>query len=88
MAMTKPVTVNLTDAEEAHLRDTAQREGLSVDDVVSRMVQRQMDYDAWYVRQVRQGMEEADRGELIPHEDVVAEALQRRAELLARKAAE
>ena len=86
--MTKPVTINLSDAEEAHLRATAEREGLSLDGVVSQMVQQQMDYDVWFARKVQQGIAAADRGELISHEDVVAESQRRRLELLARQTSE
>lgn len=32
------------------------------------------DYDAWFIEQVRIGIESADRGELIPHEQVMSEA--------------
>ncbi|HKP79436.1 MAG TPA: hypothetical protein VJU34_09960 [Phenylobacterium sp.] len=86
--MTKHITVELTDEQEAHLRAAASREERSVEAVVADIVQRQMDYDAWFVDEVRRGVEEADRGELVDHGEVVAEAEARRAALLARKHAE
>lgn len=84
--MTKHVTVELSDAEEAHLRATAERLETSVEQVLSELVQRQMDYDAWFIRQVQIGIDEADRGELIPHEEVMAELRRRRAAYVREKA--
>jgi predicted transcriptional regulator len=42
------------------------------------------DYEAWFIEEVEAGIAEADAGDLIPHEQVVAESLARRAELRRR----
>jgi predicted transcriptional regulator len=86
--MTQHITIALTEAQEAHLRATADREEVPLEAVVSDIIQRQLEYDAWFAKAVQKGIEEADRGELIPHEEVVAESARRRAEFLARKATE
>jgi predicted transcriptional regulator len=86
--MTKHLMIAISDAEEAHLRATAEREAVSIDEVVSHLVQRQMEYDAWFRRKVQEGVDAADRGALIPHEEVVARMKEVREEILAKKAPE
>lgn len=85
--MTKHLNITLTDAEADHLHRAAEREDVPVDDIVSRLVQQQMDYDAWLQRKVQKAIDELKRGEGIAHEDVVAHMDKLRAELLAKKAA-
>ncbi|MBV6575082.1 hypothetical protein JL980_20500, partial [Acinetobacter baumannii] len=45
------------------------------------------DYDKWFKQQVQIGLNEANAGKLIPHEDVTAEFAARRAATLAKLAA-
>ena len=45
-------------------------------------------YDAWYQKQVQIGLDEANAGQLIPHEDVKARFEEKRASLLAKLAAQ
>jgi len=35
--------------------------------------QAETDYDTWFRRQVQEGLDQADRGEVIPHEEIEAE---------------
>ena len=42
--------------------------------VVSDAIDQYLDVQAWQIAQIRHGIEEADRGELIPHEEVRTEA--------------
>jgi predicted transcriptional regulator len=83
--MTKHITVELTEAQEAYLQGEALRLEVTPEALVSALVQRDVDYDAWFRAEVQKGVDAADRGELIPHEQVVAMADRRRAELLAQK---
>jgi predicted transcriptional regulator len=83
--MTKHITVELTEAQEAHLRAEAERQAVTPEAMMATWVQRQVDYDAWFCAEVQKGIDAADRGEFIPHEEVVARAEVRRAELLAAK---
>lgn len=85
--MTKHLTIALSDAEAEHLREAAAREDVSVGDIVSRLVQQQIDYDAWVCRKVQNAIDEFEGGEGVPHEGVVARMDELRAELLAKKAA-
>jgi predicted transcriptional regulator len=45
------------------------------------------EYDAWFIAEVTAGIAEADAGDVIPHEEVEAEAAAWRAELRRRIAA-
>lgn len=82
--MTKHITIALSEAEAAHLRETAEREAMSVDDVVAQMIHRQMDHDIWFRRKVEEGLGSIERGEVLSDEQVEARARARRAELLAK----
>lgn len=83
--MTRHVTIELSEAQAAVLESEAAREDRSVEDVVAGLIQRQVEYDAWFRAEVQKGIDSADRGELISHEEVVARSRRRRAELLAQK---
>ncbi len=41
--------------------------------VISHAIERYLDYEAWFDEKVREGVAEADRGELIPHRQVIDE---------------
>jgi len=82
--MTKTLTFELSEEQAEFLHATAEREERRMDDVVGDLVAQQMAYDAWFRRKVQEGIDAADRGELIPHEEVVARSAARRAELRAK----
>ena len=44
-------------------------------------------YDAWYQKQVQIGLDEANAGKLVPHEEVKSRFKEKRASLLAKLAA-
>ena len=41
--------------------------------VISQAIERYLEYEAWFDDRVRDGIAEADRGELIPHQQVIDE---------------
>ncbi|HEX3365956.1 hypothetical protein [Phenylobacterium sp.] len=82
--MTRHVTVELTDAQAEVLDSEAAREDRPIEAIVSGLIQRQVDYDAWFRAEVQKGVDAADRGELISHEEVVERGLKLQAELVAR----
>jgi len=41
--------------------------------VVDQAIDRFLEYEEWFVRQVDRGIVQADRGDLVPHDDVMAE---------------
>lgn len=85
--MTKHVTIELTEDQVARLDVLALHKGSPVESLILEAVEQVLGYDAWYREMVQEGLDSADRGELIPHEQVVAEMQELRAELLARKVA-
>jgi len=87
-AVRKALTCELSEEEAEFVHATAAREERTVGDVMGDLVRQQRDYDAWFRRKVQEGIDAADRGELIPHEEVVRQMEALKAELLSRKAAE
>ena len=45
--------------------------------IVNRAIEQYLEYEDWFVAEVEKGIAAADRGELIPHAEVVAEARRR-----------
>jgi predicted transcriptional regulator len=84
--MTKTVTFELSKDQAEFLEAAAEREARSVDEVVGDLVKQQMDYDAWVRRKAQEGIDAIERGEVFTHEEVVARAEARRAELIAKHA--
>jgi predicted transcriptional regulator len=64
--------VHLTPEKKALLEQMASRTGKNTVDLVQEAVDRLLDYDAWFIQEVEKGLAQAERGELIDHEDVVA----------------
>jgi predicted transcriptional regulator len=67
-------TVRISPEKQRQLDALAQVLDRSRNWVVSEAIDRYLDVQAWQIEQIRHGVEEADRGELIPHEEVSAEA--------------
>ena len=85
--MTRHVTVELTEAQAAVLDSEAAREDLPVEAIVTALIQRQVEYDAWFRAEVQKGIDDIERGDVFTHEEVVEQARLRRDEFLARQAA-
>jgi predicted transcriptional regulator len=64
--------IHLTPEKEALLQQIAARSGKATAEVVQEAVDRLLDYDAWSIAKIEQGLAEANRGELIEHDEVVA----------------
>jgi predicted transcriptional regulator len=62
---------------ESKLARIASERGRSVEMLVAEAVQRFVDYDEWFKREVEQGISAADRGELVEH-DAVRSLIDRR----------
>jgi predicted transcriptional regulator len=81
--MTRHVTIELTDAQAAMLDSTAAREATSVEAVVSDLINQRLGYEAKFRAAVEQGLEDVRRGRTLSHEEVVARAKKRQAQILA-----
>jgi predicted transcriptional regulator len=55
---------------QAKLTRLAAQQGRDNESLVVEAVERLVNYDAWFVREVEKGLAAADRGELIDHEDI------------------
>ncbi|MGA2371117.1 MAG: CopG family ribbon-helix-helix protein [Candidatus Korobacteraceae bacterium] len=62
--------VDFTPELQAKLTRLAAEQGRAAQAVVQEAVQRFVEYDEWFLREVEKGLAEADRGELIEHEEV------------------
>jgi predicted transcriptional regulator len=62
--------IHLTPEKEARVRELAARTGQETAQVIEEAVDRLLDYDSWFIREVEKGQVEAARGNLISHEEV------------------
>jgi len=62
--------VNLSPDLQARLARLAAERGSDAAALVQEAVERFVDYDEWFLQEVRTGLAAADRGELIDHEDI------------------
>lgn len=62
--------VNLSPDLQARLTRLAADRGSDADTLVQEAVERFVDYDEWFLREVRKGLAAADRGKVIDHEDI------------------
>ena len=62
--------VDLTLDLEAKLTRLAAEQGRDAGALVREAVERLVNYDEWFVREVERGLAAADRGELIDHEEI------------------
>ena len=67
-------TVRIPPEKQQQLDALAQALDRSRNWVVSAAIDQYLDVQTWQIEQIQHGIEEADRGELLPHEDVMAEA--------------
>jgi predicted transcriptional regulator len=62
--------VDLTPDLEARLTRLAAEQGRDTRALVREAVERLVNYDEWFVREVERGLTAADRGELVDHEEI------------------
>jgi predicted transcriptional regulator len=55
---------------QAKLQRLAEQQGRSSETLVAEAVERMVNYDEWFLREVDKGLAAADRGELIDHSEV------------------
>ena len=67
-------TVRISPEKQRQLDALAQVLDRSRNWVVSAAINQYLDVQAWQIAQIQHGVAEADRGELVPHEEVLAEA--------------
>jgi len=62
--------VEFTPDLQAKLTRLATEQGRDMQSLVREAVERFVDYDEWFLREVEKGLAAADRGELIEHDEV------------------
>jgi predicted transcriptional regulator len=64
------VEVDFTPELQAKLSRLAAEQGRDTQALVKEAVERFVNYDEWFLREVEKGLAEADRGEFVEHEEV------------------
>lgn len=64
--------IELSPELQAKLERIASKTGRDSKSLVHEAVERLVDYDEWFIRQVERGLAEVDRGEGIDHQEIVA----------------
>jgi predicted transcriptional regulator len=61
----------LSPDQQAKLSQLASQQGRDAEALVVEAVERMVNYDEWFVREVGKGIATADRGEFIEHDEVI-----------------
>jgi len=64
--------LKLTPELQAKLDEVAAQQGRDAQSLVQEAVQRLVDYDQWFVREVEKGLAQIERGDVLGHEEVGA----------------
>ena len=62
--------VNLNPHLQTRLARLAAQQGRDAEALVREAIERLVDYDEWFIREVEKGLASARRGELLTHEEV------------------
>ena len=62
--------VHFTVDLQAKLTRLAAEQGRNTEALVQEAVERYVNFDEWFMREVEKGLEAADRGELVEHEEI------------------
>ena len=64
--------VNIPPNLQAKLDRIAEKQGCAPESIVNEAIERLVEYDEWFIRQVERGLAQVERGELMDHEEVVS----------------
>ena len=62
--------VNLSPELQARLERLAAQQGRNSESLVREAIERLIDYDQWFIREVEKGLAQIGRGEVLEHEEV------------------
>jgi predicted transcriptional regulator len=68
----RAMEVRLLPEVQAKLDRMATQSGRDTESLVREAVERLVDYDEWFIREVEQGLAQIERGEVLEHEEVGA----------------
>ena len=64
--------VNLSPELQARLERLAAQQGRNSESLVREAIERLINYDDWFIREVEKGLAQVARGEVLEHEEVAA----------------
>jgi predicted transcriptional regulator len=82
---TDRMEVNLSPDLEDKLARAAGRRGISAEILIREAIERAVDYDEWFIREVDKGLAQIDSGQVLTHEAVGAQLEQRLANHQSRR---
>ena len=82
VARTTTITARISPRLNRKLDGYAKMTGNTKSRAIERLLQEHIDYETWFIKEVRKGIASADRGELVTHKDAVRQI---RAHVSARK---
>jgi len=71
-ATLRSMDLNMPPDLETKLAQAADRRGMAPEVLVLEAIERAVDYDDWFVREVEKGLAQVERGEVLTHEEVGA----------------
>lgn len=77
--------LHLSPELEGKLALAADRRGVSADVLIREAIERAVDYDDWFIREVEKGLTQIDAGQVLTHEAVGARLDQKLAEHQSRR---
>ena len=82
---TGSMEVNLSPDLEGKLARAAGRRGVSADVLIREAIERAVEYDDWFIREVEKGLAQIDAGQVLTHNAVGAGLEQKLAEHQSRR---
>lgn len=76
--------VNLNSDLQARLTHLAAQQGRDTESLAREAIERLVDYDEWFIREVGKGLTQIEQGKLLTHEEVGARIESRLTEKLSR----
>jgi len=77
--------VNLSPDLASKLAKAADRRGISAELLAREAIERAVDYDDWFIREVEKGLAQIDAGRVLPHDAVGARLVQKVTEQQSRR---
>jgi predicted transcriptional regulator len=77
--------VKLSPDLEGKVARAADRRGVSADVLVREAIERTVDYDDWFIREVEKGLAQIDTGQVLTHDEVGARLKHKLAEHQSRR---
>ncbi len=80
----KAMEVKLNPGLQARLAHLASQQGRDAEALAREAIERLVDYDEWFIREVDKGLAQIEQGKVLTHEEVGARIERRLAEKLSR----